>query len=225
MRCSATRQLAPAQDEDTHILVGCGRQLAGERVAIVEPETRKRLAAGLIGEIWVTGPNIAQGYWRNPEATSSVFKARIEGEDPDRCWLRTGDLGFVDESGELFIAGRIKDLIIIRGINHYPQDIEATVEDCHPALRVHCGAAFGVLDDKGEEHLVVVQEVERTYRQQIDSGAIIASIREAITREHDLATREIVLIRTGTLPQTTSGKIQRNLARQMYLAGTLSLLA
>ena len=146
-----------------------------------------------------------------PGSDESVFKARIEGEAPDRCWLRTGDLGLVDESGELFIAGRIKDLIIIRGINHYPQDIEATVQECHPVLRVHCGAAFGVLDDKGEEQLVVVQEVERTYRQQIDSEAIIASIREAIAREHDLAARDIVLIRTGTLPQTTSGKIQRNL--------------
>jgi acyl-CoA synthetase (AMP-forming)/AMP-acid ligase II len=216
--------LAPAKGEDKHVLVGCGRHLVGERVAVVEPETRKRLAAGLIGEIWVAGPNVAQGYWRNPEATASVFQARIEGEDPECCWLRTGDLGFVDEMGELFITGRIKDLIIIRGINHYPQDIEATVEDCHPALRAHCGAAFSVVDHHSEEQLVVVQEIERAYRRQIDGEEIIASIREAITREHDVVAREIVLIRTGTLPQTTSGKIQRNLARQMYLAGTLSLL-
>jgi len=216
--------LAPAKGADKHVLVGCGRHLVGERVAVVEPETRKRLAAGLIGEIWVAGPNVAQGYWRNPEATASVFKARIEGEDPECRWLRTGDLGFVDEIGELFITGRIKDLIIIRGINHYPQDIEATVEDCHPGLRAHCGAAFSVVDHHSEEQLVVVQEIERAYRRQIDGEEIIASIREAITREHDVAAHEIVLIRTGTLPQTTSGKIQRNLARQMYLAGTLSLL-
>jgi acyl-CoA synthetase (AMP-forming)/AMP-acid ligase II len=216
--------LAPAKGADKHVLVGCGRHLVGERIAVVEPETRKRLAAGLIGEIWVAGPNVAQGYWRNPEATASVFKARIEGEDPECCWLRTGDLGFVDEMGELFITGRIKDLIIIRGINHYPQDIEATVEDCHPALRAHCGAAFSVVDHHSEEQLVVVQEIERAYRRQIDGEEIIASIREAIAREHDVAARAIVLIRTGTLPQTTSGKIQRNLARQMYLAGTLSPL-
>jgi acyl-CoA synthetase (AMP-forming)/AMP-acid ligase II len=147
----------------------------------------------------------------------------LAGSDAE-CWLRTGDLGFLDDNDELFITGRIKDLIIIRGVNHYPQDIENTVQDCHPALRRHGGAAFSVLDQNSEERLVVVQEVERTYRQQIVIGEIIATIREAITREHDIATREIVLIRTGTLPQTTSGKIQRNLARQMFLAGSLSIL-
>ncbi len=216
--------VSPPLGKDTHSLVSCGRQLVSERLSIVEPETRTRLAPGLIGEIWVAGPNVTKGYWRNREATDSVFGARIEGEGAERCWLRTGDLGFVDEIGELFITGRIKDLIIIRGINHYPQDIEATVQDCHPALRAHCGAAFSVLDHNNEEQLVVVQEIERTYRQQIDIAEILALTREAITREHDLAAREVVLIRTGTLPQTTSGKIQRNLARQMFLAGTLTIL-
>jgi acyl-CoA synthetase (AMP-forming)/AMP-acid ligase II len=225
-RDALQRHLAasPAHSEDAYILVGCGRQLAGERLAIVEPKRRTRLGPELIGEIWVAGPHVAKGYWRNREATASVFMARIEGEDAECCWLRTGDLGFLDENGELYITGRIKDLIIIRGINHYPQDIESTVQDCHPALRPHCGAAFSVLGQDDEEQLVVVQEIERIYRRQIDIAEIIASIREAITREHDLATREIVLIRTGTLPQTTSGKIQRNLARQMFLAGTLAIL-
>jgi len=204
--------------------VGCGGSLAGERVAIVEPETLTRLGVGLIGEVWAAGPHVAKGYWRNREATDLVFGARIEGDDAERCWLRTGDLGFLDSNGELYITGRIKDLIIIRGINHYPQDIESTVQDCHPALRPHCGAAFSVLDQNDEEQLVVVQEIERSYRQQIDIEEVLASIREAITREHEIAAREIVLIRTGTLPQTTSGKIQRNLARQMFLGGTLATL-
>jgi acyl-CoA synthetase (AMP-forming)/AMP-acid ligase II len=139
-------------------------------------------------------------------------------------WLRTGDLGFFDEDGELFITGRIKDLIIIRGINHYPQDIEETVQGCHPALRRHCGAAFSVLDEHDEEHLVVVQEVERIHRQQITGSDIIGSVREAINRNHDVTAREIVLIRPGTLPKTTSGKVQRHLTRQMFLASALAVL-
>jgi len=222
LQCHAA--VAPTQGEDLQILVGCGRPLVGERLAIVEPEGRQRLAPGLIGEVWVAGPHIAKGYWHNREATSLVFRARIEGEDAECCWLRTGDLGFIGDNGELYITGRIKDLIIIRGTNHYPQDIEATVQDCHPALRAHCGAAFSVADPNGDEQLVVVQEIERTYRQQLDIGEILASIREAITKEHDLAVRKVVLIRTGTLPQTTSGKIQRSLARQMFLAGSLAIL-
>jgi acyl-CoA synthetase (AMP-forming)/AMP-acid ligase II len=217
------RAAAPAGAEDGHILVGCGRQLCGERVAIVEPEGRTPLPPGQVGEIWVAGPNVAQGYWGNTSATDEVFRARVEGGGAE-YWLRTGDLGFLDGRGELFITGRIKDLIIIRGINHYPQDIEETVQDCHPALRRHCGAAFTVPDRNEEEQLVVVQEVERGYRQQIDGSDIIPSVREAIVREHDIVARQIVLIRPSTLPKTTSGKIQRQLTRQMFLAGTLSAL-
>ncbi|MGA7868022.1 MAG: fatty acyl-AMP ligase [Stellaceae bacterium] len=215
--------VAPAQAQDAQMLVGCGRQLVGEHLAIVDPETRMPLGPEVVGEIWVAGPHVAQGYWRDPEGTASVFRVRIASGDA-RCWLRTGDLGFLDEDGELYITGRIKDLIIIRGINHYPQDVEETVADCHAALRRHCGAAFSVPDHNDEEQLVLVQEVERTFRRQIDVEEIIATIREAITREHEIAAREIVLIRTGSLPKTTSGKIQRRLTRQMFLAGTLSVV-
>ena len=215
--------VAPAQADDAQILVGCGRQLVGERLAIVDPETRMPLGPGLVGEVWVAGPHVAQGYWRNPEATASAFRARTASGGA-QYWLRTGDLGFLDEDGELYITGRIKDLIIIRGINHYPQDIEETVQDCNTALRRHCGAAFGVPDHNNEEQLIVVQEVERTSRRQIAIEEIIAAVREAVTGEHEIAPREIILIRTGSLPKTTSGKIQRSLARQMFLAGTLSLV-
>jgi acyl-CoA synthetase (AMP-forming)/AMP-acid ligase II len=215
--------IAPLRAEDTQILVGCGRQLHGESVAVVEPESRRRLPPGLIGEIWVAGPNVAQGYWCNSSATEAVFRGHVADGGMER-WLRTGDLGFLDEGGELFITGRIKDLIIIRGMNHYPQDIEETVQDCHPALRRHGGAAFGVLDRNDEEQLVVVQEVERTYRQRIAESEMVHSVREAIARDHDIAAREIVLIRPGTLPKTTSGKIQRHLARQMFLARTLAVV-
>ena len=215
--------VAPAKAQDAQILVGCGRRLVGERLAIVDPETRMSRGPGLLGEVWVAGPHVAHGYWRNPEATASAFRARTASGGA-QSWLRTGDLGFLDENGELYITGRIKDLIIIRGINHYPQDIEETVQDCHTALRRHCGAAFSVPDHNDEEQLVLVQEVERTFRRQIAVEEIIAAIREAISREHEIAAREIVLIRTGSLPKTSSGKIQRRLTRQMFLAGTLSLV-
>jgi len=212
--------VASAPEQDPLVLVGCGRQLSGERLAIVDPETRTPLGPALVGEVWVAGPHIAAGYWRNAEATSSVFRARMVSGG-GQCWLRTGDLGFLDEDGELYIAGRIKDLIIIRGINHYPQDIEETVQNCHAALRRHCGAVFSVPDQEDEEQLVVVQEVERSFRRGIATDEIAATIREAIAREHELATREVVLIRTGSLPKTTSGKVQRQLTRQMFLTGAL----
>jgi acyl-CoA synthetase (AMP-forming)/AMP-acid ligase II len=218
LRCNQI--VASEQKPDPLILVGCGRQLSGERLAIVDPETRTSLGPGLVGEVWVAGPHIAEGYWRNAEATSSVFRARMVSGG-GQYWLRTGDLGFLDEDGELYIAGRIKDVIIIRGINHYPQDIEETVQNCHAALRRHCGAVFSVPDQEDEEQLVVIQEVERSFRRGIAANEIAATIREAIAKEHELATREVVLIRTGSLPKTTSGKLQRQLTRQMFLTGSL----
>jgi hypothetical protein len=207
----------PADQADLQTLVGCGRALINERIAIVEPDGCRRLPADEVGEIWVNGPNVAGVYWRNPEATKTGLNARIAGEDDGANWLRTGDLGFFDANGELFITGRIKDLIIIRGINHYPQDIEHTVQSLHPALRQNCGAAFSIGDERGEETLVIVQEVERTERNRIDAAEIKGLIREGVTDQHELFARHIVLIRPGTLPKTTSGKIQRNLTRKLWL--------
>src|SRR5437764_5655506 len=138
--------VSPREKADAQPAVGCGRTLVGEEVAIVDPETTVRLCQNRVGEIWVSGPNVAQGYWQNPEATEVIFRARIAGE-ADRRWLRTGDLGFLDDTGELFITGRIKDVIITRGANHYPQHIEDTIQDSHPALRRHGGPAFTILDD------------------------------------------------------------------------------
>jgi acyl-CoA synthetase (AMP-forming)/AMP-acid ligase II len=214
---------APANDDDRQLLIGCGRCLIGERMAIVDPESRQRLPACQVGEIWVSGPNVAHGYWQNAQATQSVFAGRIDGED-DASWLRTGDLGFLDEQGELYVTGRIKDVIIIRGMNHYPQDIENTVQDSHPALARHCGAAFTVLDEAGEEKLIVVQEVERTYWRRIETEDVIGCIREAIANEHEISAGEIVLIRPGSLPKTTSGKIQRNLTRMLWARGKLEVV-
>jgi acyl-CoA synthetase (AMP-forming)/AMP-acid ligase II len=215
---------APADDADIQTLVGCGRALVNEQIAIVDPESRARLLPDQVGEVWVNGANVARFYWQNPEATGAGLNARIAGEDDGANWLRTGDLGFLDEEGELFITGRIKDLVIIRGINHYPQDIEHTVQTLHPALRQNCGAAFSVPDDHGEETLVIVQEVERTERNKIDLTEMTGIIREGVTDQHELFARHIVLIRPGTLPKTTSGKIQRSLTRRRWLEQSLDAL-
>jgi len=142
-------------------LVGSGTAPAGARLLVVDPETCVPCAPGAVGEIWIAGPAVAAGYWGLPEATAATFGAHTAGGDGP--YLRTGDLGFVDGSGELFVTGRSKDLIILRGRNHYPQDIELTVERSHPALRPGCGAVFAI-DSGGDERLVVVQEVRREHR-------------------------------------------------------------
>jgi len=213
----------PANIGDCRVLIGCGRALVGEVIAIVDSGTRRKVDSERVGEVWVHGPHVAQGYWRNAVETNSVFQGRIDGEG-DACWLRTGDLGFLDEAGELFITGRIKDVIIVRGMNHYPQDIESTVQNCHPALRRHCGAAFTVLDGNNEERLILVQEVERVHRHQPDADDIIGHIREAVADEHEIAVDQIVLIRPGAIPKTTSGKVRRRLTRQLWLEDLLDVL-
>jgi len=216
---------APVDAADVQLLVGCGRALVNERIALVDPDDRTRLPPGRVGEIWVNGPNVARAYWKNPEATRAALNAGMAGADDGARWLRTGDLGFVDEAGELFITGRIKDLIIVRGINHYPQDIERTAQAAHPALRDNCGAAFSVPNERGEETLVIVQEIERTERNRIDPAEMKGLIRENVTDQHELFARHIVLIRPGTLPKTTSGKIQRSFSRKLWLERRLEDLA
>ena len=216
-RLQAHQVGTPADRADAQTLVGCGRALVNERIAIVDPDNCRRLPADQVGEIWVNGPNVARAYWRNTEATAAGLNARIEAEDAGANWLRTGDLGFLDGTGELFITGRIKDLIIIRGINYYPQDIEQTVQALHPAFRQNCGAAFSVPDEKAEETLVIVQEIERTARNRIDPAEMKGLIREGVTDQHELFARHIVLIKPGALPKTTSGKIQHSFARKLWL--------
>ena len=213
----------PTTIEDRQILVGCGGSLGREEIAVVDPDSCKRLGTNRVGEIWVRGPNVALGYWKNEGATASTFRAAIDGE-PGNNWLRTGDMGFLDTVGELFITGRIKDVLIIRGMNHYPQDIEATVQSAHPALRRNCGATFMATDGQDRQKVVVVQEVERTHRHDIDPSKIASLIREAVANEHEVAVRHVLLVRPGSLPKTTSGKIQRGLTRQLWLERGLDLL-
>ncbi|HVG10832.1 MAG TPA: non-ribosomal peptide synthase/polyketide synthase, partial [Thermoanaerobaculia bacterium] len=199
-------------------LVGNGQSLEDQRLTVVDPETGVPCAPGVVGEIWVAGPSVAQGYWNRPEETLAAFGARLAGEGP---FLRTGDLGFL-EGGELFVTGRLKDLIILRGRNHYPQDIEVTVEAAHPALRPGCSAAFSV-DIAGEERLVVAAELERTARDGHER--VVEAVRQAVAEDHEAQVHEVVLIRVATLPKTSSGKIQRRACRGQYLAGELTVVA
>jgi natural product biosynthesis luciferase-like monooxygenase protein len=202
-------------------LVGCGRASARQRLAIVDPQLRTTCADGAVGEIWVAGPSVAQGYWKRPEETVKIFDAHLAdtGEGP---FLRTGDLGFLDD-GELFISGRIKDVIIQRGVNHYPSDIEYTAFRTHPALQPNGGAAFSVTVD-GQERLVVAHELARR-RLDADTDEVIAAIRQAVGAEHLLTVHAVLLLRPGRLPRTSSGKIQRHAVRDGYARGTLDLLA
>jgi len=203
-------------------LVSNGRPWPGHRVVIVDPESRERCAEGQVGEIWLAGPSIAQGYWQRPAETAATFGGYLatSGEGPFLC---TGDLGFV-QGGELYVTGRQKDLIIIKGINRYPQEIEQTVERSHGGLRPNAGAAFAV-DVGNEERLVVVQEWEG--HQRPDEGvvqAVAGAIREAVFAEHEIQVYAVVLIKQGSIPKTSSGKIQRQACRQAYLEGTLDIM-
>jgi amino acid adenylation domain-containing protein len=198
--------------------VSSGHAWDAQRIAIVHPDTREELPRGSEGEVWIAGPSVAAGYWGNPEATERDFRARLgSGGGP---FLRTGDLGIL-HGGELFVTGRIKDLIILRGRNHYPQDVELTAQRSHPDLRPGSGAAFAV-EIEGEERLVVVQEVERRRRDGLDELA--AAVRRAVAEEHEVQPYEVVLVRTGTVPKTSSGKVRRQACRAQYLEGELTVL-
>jgi amino acid adenylation domain-containing protein/non-ribosomal peptide synthase protein (TIGR01720 family) len=209
-----------ADEPDGRAIVGCGGALLDQRIVVVEPESATPCAPDEVGEIWVASPSVARGYWNQPEETARTFEARLggSGEGP---FLRTGDLGFI-QNGELFVTGRLKDLVVIRGLNHYPQDIELTVERCHASLRPGCGAAFSV-EAAGEERLVVVQEFDQ--RLQADPQACFELIAEALYEEHDVQVHAITLIRPGSLPKTSSGKIQRGASRAAFLEKSLDTLA
>jgi len=205
---------AAPDEKDARTIVSIGYPY--QDAVIVDPDAFTRCADQHVGEIWVTSPSVTKGYWRRPEETNYTFNAHLAtGEGP---FLRTGDLGFIKD-GELFITGRLKDLIIIRGSNHYPQDIELTVEKSHPALRANSGAVFSV-DIGGEERLVVVQEVERQYLNS-DLATVASSIRQAVADQHELQTYAVQLIKTSSLPKTSSGKVQRRASREGFLDGTL----
>jgi amino acid adenylation domain-containing protein len=211
------RPCAPSA-EGARRLVGCGHAGCGTHVVIVDPVTLRACPADRVGEIWVRGESVAAGYWEQPQKTRETFGAYLAGtgEGP---FLRTGDLGFIRE-GELFVTGRLKDMFVIRGNNHYPQDIELTAERSHPALRIGCAAAFTAAGEESEQ-LVVVLEVERAALRDLDVEGIAGAVRAAVTEEHDLGTYAVVFLSPGTIPKTSSGKIQRHACRTEFLNGGL----
>ena len=191
--------------------------LSDTQVLIVEPGSANVCGSDQIGEICVAGPAVAKGYWKREDDTHETFVAGLDG-DTNQVFLRTGDLGFVADE-ELFVTGRIKDLIIIRGANHYPQDLEWTTERAHPALRPGCGAAFAI-EHEGEERVVIVQELERDFLRNPDIENIGQAIVGAIAEQHEIQVIGVGLLKTGSVPRTSSGKIQRGLCRQRYLENT-----
>ncbi len=211
----------PSPDaDDARLLVGCGEVGADLEVAIVDPQTLAERQDDRVGEIWVSGPSVAQGYWNRPEISRETFGARLPGR-PGRTFLRTGDLGFLWRR-QLFVAGRIKDLIIVRGRNHYPQDLEASVADSHPALRGGAGAAFAV-DPETDGGVAIVAEID--IRRRPDPTEALAAARRAVGEEHEIPLAALVLVRPGSIPKTTSGKVRRRLCRSLFLTGGLDVVA
>jgi acyl-CoA synthetase (AMP-forming)/AMP-acid ligase II len=195
------------ESADRQRLVTCGSPPAGAEITVVDPETGAPLEAGRVGELVVRGPHVTRGYWGREHGDH-----RFSGDS-----VRTGDLGcFLD--GELVVTGRLKDLIVIRGRNHYPHDVERTVEQAHPGFRLGCGAAFTV-DRDGEERLVVVQEV--TPMKVDDPAAAVEAVRRSVTSMHGIAPDAVVLAPPGAVAKTSSGKIRRHDTRRLYLSDTL----
>ncbi|GMK39953.1 acyl-CoA synthetase [Paenibacillus sp. CCS19] len=202
-------------------LVNCGPISDELNLQIVDPDSGIVCPPDRIGEIWMAGAAVAQGYWNRPEATESTFRARIAGEE-GVSFLRTGDLGF-KQSGELFIAGRLKDIIMIRGENHYPNDIEWSVVHSHPNLNKDACGAFSVLDEQQDEQLVVVVEIEKQFRKE-DLLPVVKAVRAIIAEEHSLQLYGLIICNPGGVPKTTSGKIQRKQCKSLFLDQTLPAL-
>ncbi len=250
-----TNEIKNRSKETFRELVSCGHIWLDMQVEIVNPETFERCQTDEVGEIWVKSKSVTQGYWQKPELNQSIFNACIATTNENH-FLRTGDLGFFDK-GELFITGRLKDVIIIRGRNYYPQDIEATLEQSHFSLRNNASAAFSV-DIDGEEKLIVAVEIERRYNRErrrkkitqtplerrhradrrekphtsyseeydepLDTTHIIQAIRQNVSKQHELQIYAVLLLRVGSIPKTSSGKIQRHACRQGFLDGSLNVV-
>lgn len=218
----ANRVVPARQGYDSRTLTACGYPWIGMEVAIIHPETRNPSALGEIGEVWVKGPSVAKGYWEDREDTEYTFNAYIAGT-ANGPWLRTGDLGFIRD-GQLYVSGRLKDLIIIRGANFFPNDIEHHIESCHEALRQNASAAFSA-DIAGEEKLIIAMEIERAYMRELPEEDVFEAIRSAVFSEFSIQPHAITLIRTGSTLKTSSGKIQRFAMKKAWVNKELNVVA
>ena len=215
------RLVVPIDGGEGVAAVGCGTNLLEQTIRIVDPVTLEVCPPDRVGEIWLAGPHIAHGYWQRPDATRETFQAHIagSGEGP---FLRTGDLGFMHE-GQMFIAGRLKDMMIVRGVNYYPQDIEAGIEAAAAEIQPSGVAVFAIEGAAGER-VVAVAEVRRSAMRSLDRRRLVATIRQWVQDQHELALSDLVFIRQGSLPKTTSGKVQRSQAKLLYLTRDLVTL-
>jgi len=207
----------PPDDVSASYLVSSGVPIA-EKVVIVDPKISTKCPPGRVGEIWVSSRG-TQGYWNKPDETESTFKAFL-ADTQEGPFVRTGDLGFLDD-GEVFVTGRLKDLIIMRGRNIYPQDVEITVEKCHSALGPNCTVAFSI-QSANDERLVLIQELH-DFRQS-DLDEITETIRQRIFEEHDVLAYAVVLVKAGSIPKAPNGKLQRQSCREKYIAGELNVI-
>lgn len=218
-------RLVPTDSTDpkeTAEAVSSGALLVDYKAAIVHPKTRKQCAPDEVGEVWISGDSVGEGYWNRPEDSQHTFGAHI-AETHEGPYLRTGDMGFL-RNGHLYITGRLKDLLIVRGRNYYPQDVEMTVEKAHPALRAGGGAAFSVTENNVEQ-LIVVHETQRRDLEGVDWQEVIKTIRANIAREHGIRAHAVILIRRATVAKTSSGKIQRSEMKRRFLENELQIVA
>jgi acyl-CoA synthetase (AMP-forming)/AMP-acid ligase II len=207
-------------------LASCGEPV-GQHVAIVEPGTRALCAAGHVGEIWVNGPNVAAGYFRNPGRAGEVFGGTLPQAPPGMPadgWLRTGDLGLMRD-GELFVTGRLKDLIIVDGRNHYPQDVEVTAQNAHPVIRRDRVAAFAVPGSDFDRVVVVAERARQVGPEDVNGAEVARAVRGAVSAHHDLRLHDFLLVEPGAVPRTSSGKIARSASRERYLSGAFGAQA
>ncbi|MEU6347054.1 fatty acyl-AMP ligase [Streptomyces sp. NPDC046977] len=201
-------------------LVGCGRPV-GQEIAIVDPALCSRTPDGVVGEIWVHGPNVGLGYFGRREDSRAIFAAELAQDGPvadGNAWLRTGDLGLVHDK-QLYVAGRIKDLVIVDGTNHYPQDIEVTVQEAHPAIRTDHVAAFAASGERGEHLVVVAEHAREVTEPDIVREAVTRAVRAAVAGAHAVSVHDFVLVPPNSVPRTTSGKVARSACREHYLTG------
>jgi acyl-CoA synthetase (AMP-forming)/AMP-acid ligase II len=212
-------------EHDSRFLAGVGYNWIDTDVKIVNPDTLELTKQDEVGEIWISGSIVTAGYWNKEEVTLNTFHARIKdnsGNEGHRNYLRTGDLGFF-HNGELYITGRLKDMVILQGKNLYPQDIEFIVEKSHPAMRANASAAFSIEKDNTEK-LVIVAEVERSWIRDLNTEEVCDAIRNNIAEEFEQEVYAIQLLRTASILKTSSGKIQRKACQKAFLSGTLEVV-